>query len=131
MAQSQTQQQIRNQTVTNISELATRVTHEAERNSEAPNIILLGEISKTINIDGTVVSRIGQVGGVPAYWAVPRAYKITEEGLHISDDHPDWFAENNDEEVVIPEADIELGFLCTTGGSIGDNHLADTPFVRK
>jgi len=74
-----------------------------------PLLLIVGTVSRSVDVDGTVIERIGQVAGQPAYEVVPRAYRITPDGgVEITDDAPDWFDAGNSETELIAPGDATL-----------------------
>lgn len=99
------------ETVTGIGDLMELAGAHRNRETEYPQPVLLvvGRITRSVDVDGTVIERIGQVDCEPAYLLRPRAYYIRENGtLVVCDDHEDWFEAGNEEEHTISERDVEL-----------------------
>lgn len=98
-------------TVSNLSDL---IDHTAQfrGDDDMPVLVVVGPITRSVTVDETVVNRIGQVDGQPAYRIVPRLYRILDDGgIEITDDHPDWFDVGNDEVSVIDNEHITLALV--------------------
>lgn len=101
-------------TMSEVTNLQTLL-HSAKQyrgNDFGPVLYVIGRLSRSINIDGTVANRVGQVFGKPVYRVEPRVYKVLEGGsIKITDDHEDWFGANNNETVVIDRSNVEMALI--------------------
>jgi hypothetical protein len=95
-------------TVTGLADLMDRAGRK-RGDCRGPLLLIVGTVSRSVDVDGTVVNRIGQADGYPAYEAVPRMYQICDDGgVEIMDDHPSWLGTDNGENEVISPDDAVL-----------------------
>jgi hypothetical protein len=110
--------------VTGLPSLLSKAAEHRGRDDGMPALLIIGNVGRDIECDGTVAAHVGYCCGEAVYEIVPRIYEILPDGgVKVTDDDPDWIGAGNDEVTTIPGSHVWLCVVANDARSEKDGRL--------